>query len=128
MLPGQMGHRPQLSPVDSANRVMALANESLSMLKNVSDVFGQTKDRADALVERLRSIGYTPGGANDNYLDPYGRPVPAELLASRLESMVQEHVGNDADGVYVMPPGQHADFVTQQPTPACENTNDPMEF
>jgi hypothetical protein len=85
MLPGS---QTRMTPVDSANRVLALATESLLMLKSVAGVFGETKDRAETLVDRLRSMGYTPAGD----IDAYGRPVQVspEMLASRLQAVVEQ--------------------------------------
>ncbi|KAI8055511.1 transcription factor Opi1-domain-containing protein [Syncephalis plumigaleata] len=85
MLPGS---HPQLTPTDSANRVLALATESLLMLKSVADVFGETKDRAEVLVDRLRSMGYSPAGD----IDPYGHStqLSPEMLASRLQAVAQQ--------------------------------------
>ncbi|KAK0548822.1 transcriptional regulator opi1 [Tilletia horrida] len=41
----------------AANRIITLAVESLDILRNVSIVFGESLDRADVWVERLRAVG-----------------------------------------------------------------------
>ncbi|KAI9591814.1 transcription factor Opi1-domain-containing protein [Syncephalis fuscata] len=85
MLPGSQS---QLTPVDSANRVLALATESLLMLKSVAGVFGETKDRAETLVDRLRSMGYTPAGNSDAY--GHSVELSPEILASRLQAVADQ--------------------------------------
>ncbi|CAG8606984.1 129_t:CDS:2 [Acaulospora colombiana] len=56
---------PQLDPInahqnhqtaDYARRLLSLATESLDMLRRVGGIFGDTVERAEAWVERLRSI------------------------------------------------------------------------
>jgi len=61
----QLGASGALSPpntqtAEQAHRVLGLANESLDMLRSVANIFSETVDRADAWVERLRTIGVTP--------------------------------------------------------------------
>ncbi|CAD6920271.1 unnamed protein product [Tilletia controversa] len=41
----------------AANRIITLAVESLDILRNVTIVFGESLDRADVWVERLRAVG-----------------------------------------------------------------------
>ncbi|KAG5456044.1 MAG: hypothetical protein BJ554DRAFT_4325 [Olpidium bornovanus] len=48
-----------LRPTESAHRVLTLANESLVMLKSVAGIMGDTVQRAEAWVERLRTMGVT---------------------------------------------------------------------
>ncbi|KAE8212849.1 hypothetical protein CF327_g3557 [Tilletia walkeri] len=63
----QQGHGGDLSGSSSAlqvhetsqaaNRIITLAVESLDILRNVTIVFGESLDRADVWVERLRAVG-----------------------------------------------------------------------
>jgi len=64
---------PQLAPAnghplnqtaDYARRLLSLATESLDMLSSVAGIFGDTVGRAEALVEKLKAVGVTSGGAN----------------------------------------------------------------
>ncbi|RKP09065.1 transcription factor Opi1-domain-containing protein [Thamnocephalis sphaerospora] len=129
MLPGTGGQH-RMTPVDSANRVLALATESLLMLKSVADVFGETKDRAETLVDHLRSMGYSPAGGNEanGFVDAYGRPVqvPADLLASRLQAVAQENGSVEPNGYFVPQPHQAA--YAQQPSPTSLHQDDAMEL
>jgi len=44
----------------SARRILTLATESLDMLHNVTTIFSQSLERAEAWVERLRTVGLEP--------------------------------------------------------------------
>jgi len=64
---------PQLAPAnghplnqtaDYARRLLSLATESLDMLSSVAGIFGETVLRAEAIVEKLKAVGVTSGGAN----------------------------------------------------------------
>jgi hypothetical protein len=66
---------PQLAPAnghplnqttDYARRLLSLATESLDMLKSVAGIFGETVVKAEALLESLKVVGFTSGGATAN--------------------------------------------------------------
>ncbi|CAG8524913.1 17289_t:CDS:2 [Acaulospora morrowiae] len=64
---------PRLAPIntypnhqtaDYARRLLSLATESLDMLRRVGGIFGETVERAEAWVERLRAVGVASGGSS----------------------------------------------------------------
>lgn len=61
----------------AANRVLTLAVESLDILRSVTVVFGESLDRADIWVERLRAIGIQRKRAHEQ--------AAAEEAAARID-------------------------------------------
>lgn len=60
-----------LTPTEHANRVLTLANESMTMLQNVGDIFKDTVDRAEGW---LQAVGMNHSERDDSVLS--GGPLP----------------------------------------------------
>jgi transcriptional repressor OPI1 len=93
---GSMGPPPTLTPtpttgaaVQAAQRILALATESLDMMRGVTGVVKDSLDRADAWVGRLRSVGV--GGPVE------GQDIDAGDIADR-EMEGQEGEGREREG------------------------------
>ncbi|KAI0272384.1 transcription factor Opi1-domain-containing protein [Gloeopeniophorella convolvens] len=86
------------SATQAAQRILALATESLDMMRGVTGVVKDSLDRADAWVERLRIVGLQRGGA-DVDVDVAAGAAPLNMMAHRApagESAATSAAGSPA--------------------------------
>jgi len=88
------------SAKQAAQRILALATESLDMMRGVTGVVKDSLDRADAWVERLRVIGLQRNAVadSDSSADPSNALSPLDLMAHRSPVMVGESAATSAVG------------------------------
>lgn len=80
------GQMSAAATAQAANRVLTLAVESLDILRSVTVVVGESLDRADVWVERLRMIGIQRKRQHDRDGSGNGRPYYIEDSSSGWES------------------------------------------
>jgi len=66
---------PHNQTADYARRLLSLATESLEMLKGVAIIFGETIEKAESWLGRLKAVGVTTGGTGSN-IDLEFDPIP----------------------------------------------------
>ncbi|CEH18491.1 Transcription factor Opi1 [Ceraceosorus bombacis] len=74
----QQQQMQQVATQQAANRILTLAVESLDVLRSVTIIFGESLDRADLWVERLRVLGLQRKRAHEHAL--------AEEAAARIDA------------------------------------------
>ena len=86
------------SAKQAAHRILALATESLDMMRGVTGVVKDSLDRADAWVERLRVIGLQRNAVadTDSSSDARNALAPLDLMAHR--SPVMDSAATSAAG------------------------------
>jgi len=95
------------SAKQAAQRILALATESLDMMRGVTGVVKDSLDRADAWVERLRVIGLQRNAAADSDTMP-----PLDLMAHRSPGAAGESTTTSAAGT---PASVHASLPSLSP-------------
>ncbi|KZS94567.1 Opi1-domain-containing protein, partial [Sistotremastrum niveocremeum HHB9708] len=75
----------------AAKKILTLATESLDMLRNVTAVFKESLDRADAWVERLRVIGI-----QRQQSDAIDVGVPSQALDDDAHSSIHKRLGSSS--------------------------------
>lgn len=91
------------SAKQAAQRILALATESLDMMRGVTGVVKDSLDRADAWVERLRVIGLQRNAVADTDSSSNSRnPLPPlDLMAHRSPVMAGESAATSTTGTPV---------------------------
>jgi len=86
------------SAKQAAQRILALATESLDMMRGVTGVVKDSLDRADAWVERLRIIGLQRNAVTETDSSSNSRDAlsPLDLMAHRSPVMVGESTTTSA--------------------------------
>ena len=88
------------SAKQAAQRILALATESLDMMRGVTGVVKDSLDRADAWVERLRVIGLQRNAVveTDSSSDPTNALSPLDLMTHRSPVMAGESAATSTTG------------------------------
>jgi hypothetical protein len=88
------------SAKQAAQRILALATESLDMMRGVTGVVKDSLDRADAWVERLRVVGLQRNAVaeSDSSSDPTIALSPLDLMTHRSPVMAGESAATSAAG------------------------------
>ncbi|KAI9464812.1 Opi1-domain-containing protein [Russula earlei] len=86
------------SAKQAAQRILALATESLDMMRGVTGVVKESLDRADAWVERLRVIGLQRNAAADTDASSSSRDPPPPLDPMTHRSPVGGSAATSAAG------------------------------
>ena len=90
------------SAKQAAQRILALATESLDMMRGVTGVVKDSLDRADTWVERLRVIGLQRNPATDTDAGASSQDVPSlDLMAHRSPGEAGESAATSAAGTPV---------------------------
>ncbi|KAH9004549.1 transcription factor Opi1-domain-containing protein [Lactarius hatsudake] len=86
------------SAKQAAQRILALATESLDMMRGVTGVVKDSLDRADAWVERLRVIGLQRNAVADTESSPNSENAlsPLDLMTHRSPMMAGESTATSA--------------------------------
>jgi hypothetical protein len=101
------------SAKQAAQRILALATESLDMMRGVTGVVKDSLDRADAWVERLRVIGLQRNAATDaDASASSGNAPPLDLMAHRSPGDAGESAATSATGT---PTSVHASLPSLSP-------------
>ena len=102
------------SAKQAAQRILALATESLDMMRGVTGVVKDSLDRADAWVERLRVIGLQRNAVadTDSSSDPSNALSPSDLMTHRSPVMAGESAATSAAGT---PASVHAMLPSSSP-------------
>lgn len=84
----RVGLRPTTSAAtQAAQRVLALATESLDMMRGVTGVVKDSLDRADAWVERLRVIGLQRQQSHEDS-EPFDGPASSPFAQHRRQNSI----------------------------------------
>ncbi|KAI9464476.1 Opi1-domain-containing protein [Lactarius psammicola] len=103
------------SAKQAAQRILALATESLDMMRGVTGVVKDSLDRADAWVERLRVIGLQRNAVaeTDSSSNPRNALSPLDLMAHRSPVMAGESAATSTTNT---PQSVHAVLPSLSPT------------
>jgi hypothetical protein len=102
------------SAKQAAQRILALATESLDMMRGVTGVVKDSLDRADAWVERLRVIGLQRNAAadTDSSANSGNALPPLEFMTPRSPAAAGESAATSAAGT---PVSTHASLPSLSP-------------
>ncbi|CAG8540910.1 5959_t:CDS:2 [Diversispora eburnea] len=97
-------HDPNHQTADYARRLLSLATESLGMLRNVGDIFGDTVDRAEAWIYRLRVLGVRGNAIDHTAASQFEQPIGWSTSTSLPQQQQNGSIPNG--GGYASPYGQ----------------------
>ncbi|KAL7412366.1 transcription factor Opi1-domain-containing protein [Mrakia frigida] len=107
---------------EAAGRVLTLAVESLDMLQGVAQVFGESLERAESWIERLRVLGLQRQQARRDPQPPLALPPPTTSLSSN-NSHSHSSSSTSPFGPPLPPYQHHSTYTSAMPASASEETS-----